>query len=70
MTRFGAVRNLTERQKLLVGTVTLLLGAVSVVVLAMAGFGSGREAMALGVASVACFVVGTLSIGTSETARV
>lgn len=63
-------RNQTERQKLLVGTVALVLGVVSVATLATNGVGDTASAMALGVASVAFLVVGTLSIGTSEGVRV
>lgn len=56
----------SERQKLLVGSVALLLGALSVWILGTNGLTDTAAAMALGVVSVALLVVGTLSIGTSE----
>lgn len=70
MARTGIARQWSERGKVLLGVLALLLGATAVWLLGTLGVGRDAGAMALGVAAVALLVVGTLSLGTSESARV
>lgn len=60
----------SERHKLAVGAIALLLASLSVLTLATLGVASGPTAMGIGLASVLLLVLGTLSIGTSADARV
>lgn len=61
---------MTERQRLLVGAIALLLATACVTALGTLGVGRGAVAGLVGIASVVLLVVATLSIGTSESARV
>lgn len=70
MATAGVVSNWSERRKVLVGVVALLLGAASVWLLGTLGVGHDVGAMTLGVTAVALLVVGTLALGTSESPRV
>lgn len=58
--------SLTEQQKILAGGVSLVLGIVMLAALAFAGVTSTPTQVGLGVVGVACAVVGTLLLGTSE----
>lgn len=70
MVRNRLVANWTERGRLLAGVVALVLATVCVVTLGTLGITSGVVAGLVGLVSVFLLVVGTLSIGTSESARV
>lgn len=58
--------NWTERQRIIGGAAALAAGTICILSLTATGIGSGLSGMLLAVASVVLFVVGTLSIGTSE----
>lgn len=66
MARSRIKPNWTERQQLIGGAVAFVAGTVCILSLTATGIGSGPSGMLLALASVALFVVGTLSIGTSE----
>jgi len=70
MGRFALLTNWSERQQLLGGVIALLLATACVATLGTLGFEGGIGAVLVGLAGVVLFVVATLSIGTSETARV
>lgn len=70
MTRSGIEIGLTERQQLLAGVIAMLGGTVCILALASAGTGGGPTGIVLALVGVSLFVVGTLSIGTSERERV
>lgn len=70
MSRTRTLDRFSERQKLLLGAIAFLLGAALVGLLGTLGVASDASAMALGVVAVACLVVGTLSVGVSESVRV
>ncbi|WP_367176234.1 hypothetical protein [Haloarcula rubripromontorii] len=62
--------DVTERQQLAGGAVALLLATVCMLALAMTGTGSVLSGVILGLLSVGFFVLGTISIGTSESSRI
>jgi hypothetical protein len=65
-----AATNTTARQQLAGGAVALLLATVCMLTLAVTGPGSVLVGVTLGLLSVAFFVLGTISIGTSERERI
>jgi len=60
--------DVTERQQLAGGAVALLLATVCMLSLAVTG--SVLSGVVLGLLSVGFFVLGTISIGTSESSRI